>query len=81
MVSIARSRVSDTAFLEPREGPHGVLAQQLVLVVDVAQHRVALLLPADVAGGDERVAPQPPSVVARNEQPVVLETKLGGVRP
>jgi zinc-binding alcohol dehydrogenase/oxidoreductase len=56
-----------------------MLAQHVVLTVEVRQESGALRLAADVTGGNESISLQPSRVVARHEQAVVALAELPGV--
>src|SRR5262249_24747754 len=64
------------AGVDPRESPRRVLAEQLVVAVRIALHDLAMLRPAGVAEGDERVPLQVTAVVAGDVEPFVPAPEL-----
>src|SRR3954447_2966205 len=70
---------SDTSLRHPREGPAGVLAQVVVLMLEIRLDCRPLRRAADVAGGHEGVALQPASVVPRHVEPVVAAAQVVGL--
>ena len=56
----------------PRERPRSVLGEHRVVILRVPLKQRHVVGRAGVAEGDDRVASQPPRVVAGHEEPVVL---------
>src|SRR2546430_7035684 len=74
------ARLGMPTLLHPRERPARVLGEQLVAAGGVALDGSALTGAAHVAGRDEGVSLQPPTVVCRHVEAFVARAQLPAVR-